>query len=64
MPITQAPGYGAVAKILHWLIFILLAVQYAIGSIMPHIGRHTRIRDGSPGISRWAPRSCSSSSCV
>lgn len=41
MSITEAPGYGAVAKILHWLIFALLAVQYAIGSIMPHIGRHT-----------------------
>ena len=41
MPPAQAPGYGAVAKILHWLIFALLAVQYAIGSIMPHIGRHT-----------------------
>jgi cytochrome b561 len=26
---------------LHWLIFLLLAVQYAIGSIMPHIGRKT-----------------------
>ena len=42
MPLAQAPGYGAVAKILHWLIFALLAVQYAIGSIMPHIGRHTK----------------------
>jgi len=39
--LTKAPGYGVVAKILHWLIFALLAVQYAIGSIMPHIGRHT-----------------------
>jgi cytochrome b561 len=38
---TEAPGYGAVAKILHWLIFLLLATQYAIGSIMPHIGRKT-----------------------
>src|SRR6266702_5066721 len=34
-------GYGTVAKLLHWLIFSLLAVQYAIGSIMPHIGRKT-----------------------
>ena len=34
-------GYGAVAKILHWLIFVLLAAQYAVGSIMPHIGRNT-----------------------
>lgn len=41
MALTQAPGYGVVAKILHWLIFALLAVQYAIGSIMPHIGRNT-----------------------
>jgi cytochrome b561 len=41
MALTEAPGYGTVAKILHWLIFLLLAVQYAIGSIMPHIGRKT-----------------------
>jgi cytochrome b561 len=39
--LTEASGYGAVAKILHWVIFILLAAQYAIGSIMPHIGRKT-----------------------
>jgi cytochrome b561 len=42
MSFARAPGYGAVAKILHWLIFALLAAQYAIGSIMPHIGRHTQ----------------------
>jgi cytochrome b561 len=41
MASTVAPGYGPVAKTLHWLIFALLAVQYAIGSIMPHIGRKT-----------------------
>lgn len=41
MALSEAPGYGIVAKILHWLIFALLAVQYAIGSIMPHIGRKT-----------------------
>ena len=41
MALTKAPGYGLVAKLLHWLIFALLAVQYAIGSIMPHIGRKT-----------------------
>jgi cytochrome b561 len=34
-------GYGPVAKTFHWLIFVLLAAQYAIGSIMPHIGRKT-----------------------
>ena len=42
MSFARAPSYGAVAKILHWLIFALLAVQYAIGSIMPHIGRRTQ----------------------
>jgi cytochrome b561 len=41
MASAQTTGYGAVAKALHWLIFVLLAVQYAIGSIMPHIGRKT-----------------------
>lgn len=34
-------SYGTTAKILHWLIFLLLAAQYAVGSIMPHIGRKT-----------------------
>jgi len=62
MALTETPGYGVVAKILHWLIFVLLAVQYAIGSIMPHIGRRPWTKAGSPGTSRWAPRSCSSSS--
>jgi cytochrome b561 len=33
--------YGAAAKIFHWLIFLLLGAQYAVGSIMPHIGRNT-----------------------
>lgn len=36
------PGtYGMTAKIFHWAIFVLLAAQYAVGSIMPHIGRKT-----------------------
>ena len=34
-------GYGGVAKMFHWLIFFLLVAQYAVGSIMPHIGRGT-----------------------
>jgi len=34
-------SYGAIAKIFHWLIFLLLTAQYAVGSIMPHIGRKT-----------------------
>jgi cytochrome b561 len=33
--------YGVTAKLFHWLIFLLLAAQYAVGSIMPHIGRKT-----------------------
>lgn len=36
-----AGSYGATAKLFHWLIFALLVTQYAIGSIMPHIGRKT-----------------------
>jgi cytochrome b561 len=36
------PGsYGRTAKLFHWAIFLLLAAQYAVGSIMPHIGRKT-----------------------
>jgi cytochrome b561 len=42
MPEPTTTGYGVIAKSLHWLIFALLAVQYAIGSIMPHIGRNTQ----------------------
>jgi cytochrome b561 len=35
------PGYGAVAKWLHWLIFLLLVVQFFSAWLMPHIGRNT-----------------------
>jgi cytochrome b561 len=38
---SQTRGYDPVAKGLHWIIFLLLAAQYAVGSIMPHIGRKT-----------------------
>jgi cytochrome b561 len=31
-----------VARFFHWLIFALLAAQYAVGSIMPHIGKNTQ----------------------
>jgi cytochrome b561 len=34
--------YGPTAKFFHWLVVVLLAAQYTIGSIMPHIGRNTR----------------------
>lgn len=36
-----APGYGAVAKSLHWLIVVLLLTQYALGWTMPNVGRTT-----------------------
>lgn len=34
--------YGAVAKLLHWLIFVLLAAQFVIAFTMPDIGRDTQ----------------------
>src|SRR5260370_32954808 len=33
------PEYGAAAKGLHWLTALLLTVQFALGWIMPNIGR-------------------------
>jgi cytochrome b561 len=42
---TERPsdaGYDSVAKIFHWLLFALLATQYTLGWLMPHIGRNTR----------------------
>jgi cytochrome b561 len=39
---AQQPGYGAVAKSLHWLIVALLVVQFAIAWTMPDIGRGTK----------------------
>ena len=45
MTVTQqnnpAGAYGTVSKLFHWLIVLLLAAQYTVGSIMPHIGRNT-----------------------
>ena len=37
------PGYGAVAKWLHWLIFLLLIVQLCSAWIMPNIGLNTAL---------------------
>lgn len=34
-------GYDPLTKTLHWLVFILVAAQYAVGEFMPHIGRKT-----------------------
>jgi cytochrome b561 len=39
---ADKPGYGGVAKILHWLIVALLIVQFAIAWTMPGIHRGTQ----------------------
>jgi cytochrome b561 len=39
---VSAPGYGVAHKAFHWTIFALIAAQYLVGSIMPHIGKDTR----------------------
>ncbi len=38
---SPARAYDAPAKLLHWGIVALLAVQYAVGWIMPHISANT-----------------------
>lgn len=45
----NAKTYGPVAKTLHWLTVLLIAAQYAVGSLMPHIGRHTE----DAGLVAW-----------
>ena len=40
--LSGTPGYGGFAKFLHWSIATLIAVQFALGWSMPHIGRNTR----------------------
>ena len=45
MTSTERPsdaGYDAIAKTFHWLVFALLATQYALGWLMPHVGRNTK----------------------
>ena len=36
-------GYTATAKSLHWLIVLLLIVQFSVAWFMPHIGRNTPV---------------------
>ena len=38
----EESGYDGLAKSLHWLVFILLAVQFAVAWTMPDIGRDTK----------------------
>lgn len=35
------PGYGVLHKAFHWTVFGLIAAQYVVGSVMPHIGKNT-----------------------
>jgi cytochrome b561 len=34
-------GYTSTAKLLHWLVLVLLIVQFTLAWTMPHIGRNT-----------------------
>lgn len=40
---ARQPGYGGVAKSLHWLIVALLIAQYTVAWTMPDINPHTPI---------------------
>src|ERR1051325_3704321 len=39
---AASTGYAPVAKLLHWLVFVLLGAQFVIAYLMPHIGRNTQ----------------------
>lgn len=43
MAITAQARYTRTAITLHWLIFVLLIVQFILGWTMPHIGRNTPV---------------------
>ena len=43
MVIRTQGRYTRTAIVLHWLIFVLLVAQYAVGWTMPHIGRNTPV---------------------
>jgi cytochrome b561 len=40
---ARTKGYSATAKSLHWLIVVLLAAQFTVAWLMPHIGRNTPV---------------------
>lgn len=41
MTTTNTGTYGLPAQLLHWLMVALMAGQYAVGELMPHIGGKT-----------------------
>lgn len=38
---SAAPVYSPTAKLLHWLIVLLVAIQFVTAYLLPHIGRNT-----------------------
>src|SRR5471030_750175 len=42
MQTRETPVFGAPAKLFHWLTVLLLAVQYVIGWMMPHVHHDTK----------------------
>ena len=40
--VTRGAAYTPTAKLLHWLVVVLLIVQYIVAWSMPHIGRNTK----------------------
>jgi cytochrome b561 len=38
---TMEASYGVAHKTFHWVVFGLIAAQYVVGSVMPHIGKNT-----------------------
>ncbi len=46
---STPPAYSPITKLLHWGVLALMAVQYAVGFLMPHIGRDT----ANEGLVSW-----------
>lgn len=42
MQSAPAAGYTPVAKLLHWLVVVLIVAQFVLAYLMPHIGRDTK----------------------
>lgn len=40
---AKSAGYTSTAKVLHWLIVVLLVAQFVVAWTMPHIGRNTPV---------------------
>jgi cytochrome b561 len=40
---VSTAGYTSAAKVLHWLVLVLLIAQFVVAWTMPHIGRNTPV---------------------